>query len=53
MYLIRIYTTIITAINVSSSSMFSNIMFLPNVFNTPFVARALMTNGNENAEKLG
>ena len=53
MYLINTYITIINAIAVSIRRALLNKLFLPITPNTPFVASALMTNGNVNAEKLG
>ena len=38
---------------VSNVKMSDNAIFGPTVFKTPFVAIALITNGNVNAEKLG
>lgn len=42
-----------TAINVSNVKTSDNSIFEPTIFIKAFVASALITNGNVNAEKLG
>ena len=53
MYSESTWNTITIAIKVSIVNIIETRPFPPIAFINPFVARALITNGNVNAEKLG